>query len=156
MLDFYGLGKGFPGKPAQPLATSLDEVRSIEQAIKADICERIPEFRPDLRLIPYLALHEFEALLFSDPDALAGAIKEPGKAMNFHGIRNQFRTPEDIDDGPDTAPSKRILSIYPAFARSSKEHWRLARWESIGCVASANIFGCGSSNWRHCQSCRVY
>ena len=34
--------------------------------MKDDICDRIPDFRPDLRLIPYFSLHEYEGLLFSD------------------------------------------------------------------------------------------
>ncbi len=117
MLDFYGLGKGFPGTSAPPNTSSLDRVRRIEDAIKEDLCTQIPRSRLDARLIPYLALHEFEGLLFSDPDALAQALKAPDRAQRFHEVRNQFPTPEDINDGRETAPSKRILSVHPGYKK---------------------------------------
>ena len=117
MLDFYALGKGFPGASAQPGTSSLDRVRLIEQAIKDDIHAKIPEYRSDERLIPYLSLHEFEGLLFSDPDALAQALGAPGRAPWFHEIRNEFPTPEDINDGRETAPSKRIVSAHPGYRK---------------------------------------
>ncbi|MGO9261221.1 MAG: DUF4276 family protein [Bryobacteraceae bacterium] len=117
MIDFYGLGQGFPGTPPPAHLANLQKVEHIERAIKEDICGRIPDFRPDVRLIPYLSLHEYEGLLFSDPDALAQALTQPDLADRFHQIRSHFPTPEDIDDSPETAPSKRILAIYSAYRK---------------------------------------
>jgi hypothetical protein len=117
MIDFYGLGQGFPGTPLSPCLTNIQKVEHIERAVKDDICGRIPAFRPDIRLIPYLSLHEYEALLFSDPDSLAQALKRPNLAYRFHRIRNEFATPEDIDDSPETAPSKRVIGIYSAYRK---------------------------------------
>lgn len=117
MLDFYALGKGFPGTSAPPNTSSLDRVRLIEEAVKREIHAKIPEYHPDVRLIPYLSLHEFEGLLFSDPDALAQALKAPDRARRFHEVRNGFPTPEDINDGRETAPSKRILSAHPGYKK---------------------------------------
>jgi hypothetical protein len=117
MIDFYGLGKGFPGTPAPLQMTSLQKVEHLEQEIKKDICSQIPEFRPDKRLIPFLALHEFEGLLFSDPDALANALRQPNQTSRFHQIRDAFPTPEDINDSPQTAPSRRIIAVYPAYKK---------------------------------------
>jgi Domain of unknown function (DUF4276) len=57
MLDFYGLGEGFPGTPIPAHLPSVAKVKDIEQAIKADICALIPSFRPDVRLLPYIQLH---------------------------------------------------------------------------------------------------
>ena len=73
MLDYYALGSGFPGTPVRGHLPNIQKVERIERAVMEDICVKIPECRPDVRLIPYLSLHEFEALLFSDPDALAHA-----------------------------------------------------------------------------------
>ncbi len=67
--------------------------------------------------MPYLSLHEYEGLLFSDPDALAQSLKLPNLAHRFHQVRNDFPTPEDIDDRPETAPSKRILATYSAYRK---------------------------------------
>jgi hypothetical protein len=117
MIDFYGLGEGFPGTPPLPHLANIQKVEHIERAVKDDICGRIPDFRPDIRLIPYLSLHEYEGLLFSDPDALAQALKQPNLAHRFHQVRNAFPTPEDIDDGPETAPSKRVTAIYSKYKK---------------------------------------
>jgi hypothetical protein len=117
MIDFYGLGPGFPGTPLPPDLGNIQKVEHIERAIKDDICGRIPHRRPDVRLIPYLSLHEYEGLLFSDPDALAQAVKQPNLARRFHEVRNSFPTPEDIDDSPESAPSKRVIAIYSAYRK---------------------------------------
>jgi len=118
MLDFRGLGKGFPGMPLPANLPSLDKVIHIEQAVKADIVAEVPDnLRPDLRFLPYLQLHEYEGLLFSDPVAFAGGIYRPNLAASFQKIRGEFPTPEDINDGPDTAPSKRVLTLHPEYRK---------------------------------------
>ena len=117
MIDFYGLGAGFPGTPLPAQISNIEKVKRIEQAVKQDICERIPDFRPDVRLIPYLSLHEYEALLFRDPDVFAEAIQQPGCAAGFRKIRDDFPTPEDIDDDPTTAPSKRVSAEYAGYSK---------------------------------------
>lgn len=66
MLDFYGLGEGFPGMPVPPNLSNIAKVTQLEQAIKAEICELVPDMRPDIRFLPYIQLHEYEGLLFSD------------------------------------------------------------------------------------------
>jgi len=117
MLDLYGLGSGFPGMPVSPNLPSLDEVIRIEQAVKADIVAQVPDLRPDIRFVPYLQLHEYEGLLFSDPEAFASGIGQPHLAQHFERIRSGFATPEDINDDPNTATSKRVLSAYPAYRK---------------------------------------
>ena len=117
MIDFYGLGEGFPGTPAPKHLDNVEKVEHIERAVKDDICRQIPEFRPDVRLIPYLSLHEYEALLFSDPDAFAQSIGQPHLANRFQRVLNDFPTPEDINSGLETHPSKRVIDIYAAYKK---------------------------------------
>jgi hypothetical protein len=117
MIDYYGLGGGFPGTPVPPHLGNIQKVEHIERAIKEDVCARMPEFRPDIRLIPYLSLHEYEGLLFSDPDAFARSIGQPALATLLHQVRGDFPTPEDINNDPQTAPSKRVVDIYPAYKK---------------------------------------
>jgi hypothetical protein len=117
MLDFYGLGEGFPGTPLPPGLHNLDKVRHIEQSMKADMIAEIPDWRPDVRFLPYLQLHEYEGLLFSDPAAFAHGIYQPGLGASFQAIRAAFPTPEDIDEGPNRAPSKRVVALYPRYRK---------------------------------------
>jgi hypothetical protein len=117
MIDFYGLGGGFPGTPVPLQLNNIQKVEHIERAVKEDVCRQIPGFRPDVRLIPYLSLHEYEGLLFSDPDAFGQSIGQPHLANRFRQVRNDFPTPEDINNHPETAPSKRVIDIYPAYRR---------------------------------------
>jgi hypothetical protein len=96
---------------------NIQKVEHIERAIKDDICSKVPDLRPDVRLIPHLSLHEYEGLLFSDPDAFARALHTPSLATQFHRIRNNFPTLEDINDYPETAPSKRVITIYSGYQK---------------------------------------
>ncbi|MGO9271928.1 MAG: DUF4276 family protein [Terriglobia bacterium] len=117
MLDFYGLGKGFPGMPLPASLPNIEKVVRIEQAVMQDIVADVPDLRPDVRFLPYLQLHEYEGLLFSDPEAFAEGISQEHLAGQFRAIRDQFPTPEDIDDDPSTAPSKRVLKLYPSYSK---------------------------------------
>jgi hypothetical protein len=111
MFDFSGLGKGFPGTPLPLNLAGVDKVIHLERAMRDDIIAHAPDLRPDVRFIPYLQLHEYEALLFSGPEAFATGIFQPGLAGPLREIREKFPTPEDIDDTPTGAPSKRILRL---------------------------------------------
>ncbi|HEY1160150.1 MAG TPA: DUF4276 family protein, partial [Terracidiphilus sp.] len=67
------------------------------------------------RFVPLVVMHEFEALLFSDPDQFAQGIGRGDLAGELHRIRQAFPSPEEIDDAPENAPSKRIERILPGF-----------------------------------------
>ncbi|MBA7689443.1 hypothetical protein ES703_97950 [subsurface metagenome] len=62
-------------------------------------------------------MHEFEALLFSDCEAFGRAIGHPELSANFQSIRNQFPSPEEIDDSPITAPSKRVEELVKGYQK---------------------------------------
>jgi hypothetical protein len=117
MLDFYGLGQSYPGTPVPSNLRNVDKVTQIEQAVKADIIAAAPDLRPDIRFLPYLQLHEYEGLLFSDPTAFAHGIGQQGLARQFETIRGEFPTPEDINDDPKRAPSKRVLAVYARYRK---------------------------------------
>ncbi len=117
MIDLYGMNKGYPSyaETAQSNRPALEKVEVIEAAIKADIL-KTPRVYND-KFIPYVQLYEFEALLFSDPNILQEWLGLKSNLPNniFSVIRNAFETPEDINDSPHTAPSKRILNILPSY-----------------------------------------
>ncbi len=69
------------------------------------------------RLVPFVMIHEFEALLFSDCRRFAEGVYEPSIFGDLQRIRDSFRTPEEIDDSPTGAPSKRIQAVIPKYQK---------------------------------------
>ena len=64
------------------------------------------------RFVPYVMMHEFEALLFSNCNRLAIGIGQPALTQRLQAIRDGFDTPEAIDDSPARAPSKRLEGLF--------------------------------------------
>ena len=85
MVDLYGMNDGFPEYSAQSSRPSLEKVAAIETAIKKDILTTATVHNE--KFLPYIQLHEFEALLFSDPSKL-----EEWLSANFNEpwSRNMF------------------------------------------------------------------
>jgi hypothetical protein len=116
LIDFFRLPTDFP-RYGEALSKALpkDKVEVLEQGLADDIA--------DGRFIPYIQLHEFEALLFTDIfgfEMLAEIALSP--ASNRHRILDDiqriidaFPNPEDINDSPETAPSKRLQKIIPGY-----------------------------------------
>jgi hypothetical protein len=117
MLDLYGLGVGFPETTPAASLTGTERAARLEQAIVQDVTVAAPDLRADLRFIPHFQVHEYEALLFSDPDAFASALGKADLTQQFRSVRAAFSTPEDINDDPQTAPSKRVLGLYPSYKK---------------------------------------
>ena len=115
MVDYYGLPRSWPGRDQAGLqATPKQRAAAVEEAVLQDISVVIGYPR---RFLPYVVMHEFEGLLFSDPERFARSLGEPALALEFRAIREEFETPEDIDDSPDTAPSKRVISLYRSYRK---------------------------------------
>lgn len=107
MLDYYALPSTFPGRAQPQGGTSTERARSVETAWEMDIGH--PHFHA------YLSLHEFEALLFSEPAVIAQSFAKPELESDLVAIRSAFATPEEINDHPDTAPSARLEKLYPRY-----------------------------------------
>jgi len=115
LLDYYGLPTAFPGKTeAGKPQDSKEKLRLVIESLSIQVKEALGEVAGD-RFIPYIQMYEFEALLFSQPQVLADTLQQPGLAESFAQIRQQFATPEEINDSPETAPGKRIQKLYNAY-----------------------------------------
>lgn len=114
LFDLYGLGKGFPDIGSLTLDGS-SRADHLQRALLNDLNTEIPQHRPDIRFIPYIQVYEFESLLFSDTACLARGMFREDLKPKLEAIRNSFSTPEDINNSPQTAPSKRILGLNPAY-----------------------------------------
>lgn len=118
MVDFYGLPQEWPGRAG--VAADFEFPNNIERLMLDDVGRAMGGgFRP-ARFIPFVMLHEFEALLFSDCEILAETAGHPGLAADLQSIRNQFASPEHIDDAPETAPSKRLETLLPGYEKAAQ------------------------------------
>ena len=111
MFDYYGMPIDWPGRKAASGQAHSQKAATVESAIQDNISEAIGNTFNRQRFIPYVQMHEFEALLFCDPDILGKVTSEQDIAHDLQSIADSFRTPEEIDDDPGSAPSKRILRL---------------------------------------------
>jgi hypothetical protein len=110
MIDLYGLPTDFPGKATQNHSPSNPTlyVEALEEAFGIDIGDR--------RFIPYIQLHEYETMLFADPDAFRIAFENCDNAIEqLMTIARSVPSIEHINDGQTTAPSKRIIDLIPRY-----------------------------------------
>jgi hypothetical protein len=115
MFDFYGMPHSWPQRDAAHAAPFADKAALVERALFQDIVgEMGADFRAE-RFVPYVQMHEFEALLFSDPETFAQTMQQPDMAAALHTIAARFDSPEQINDNFDTAPSKRLQKLFPAY-----------------------------------------
>ena len=121
MVDYYGMPqtglRAWPGRSEANELAFPNNAEMVEKALASDICDEMgTDFNPE-RFVPYVMMHEFEAILFSDCDRFAESIGKPELAPKFQAIRDKFASPEEIDDSPHTAPSKRIESLLPGYKK---------------------------------------
>ena len=109
MFDLYGLPTDFPGYNAAAVQNDpYQRVETLEDALSKDISDR--------RFIPYIQLHEFEALLLSAPQELDSQFDSRAAGITrLVTMVSRFSSPEHINDGSNTAPSKRIIREIPEY-----------------------------------------
>ena len=107
MVDFYGMPKDWPGRTeSQSCRNYQDKAQRVEQALSEDIVTIMGDSWNPARFIPYVQMHEFEALLFSDISVLAA--DDMRISMQLACILGSFSCPEEINDNYNTCPSRRI------------------------------------------------
>ncbi len=110
MIDLYGLPADFPGLAEAEKLRHLPQkrVEALEQAFVEDI--------GDSRFVPYIQLHEYEAYLFSDVTHFQYFYDHHKRQIAaLKAIADGHTTPELIDDGQHSAPSKRIIAEFPDY-----------------------------------------
>jgi Domain of unknown function (DUF4276) len=110
LFDYYAFPRDAPGMSDRPLGSPYDRVRHVEKAIAKVI--------NDGRFLPHLTLHEIETWVLADCARLGEAMGDPTGAVELLQVVDQKSSPELIDDGPATAPSKRILNAFPTFKKT--------------------------------------
>ncbi len=114
MFDYYALPEDFPGFMESKRITNVrDRISFLEGKF-------FDEMGSDV-FLPYIQLHEFEALLFVDIEQLN--VEYPNASANIQRLKREtdkYGDPEMIDDGPATAPSKRIISALEKYYHYNK------------------------------------
>jgi len=116
MFDFFRIDSNWPGK--KKIQGKIKEGRALPAIKKAkiledetynEIVEQFSQYNAETRFIPYIEMHEFEALLFSDADILAEKIGI--KKAVIQEVVEAYDNPEEINDDPEKAPSKRLEKL---------------------------------------------
>ncbi|MBD5280778.1 MAG: DUF4276 family protein [Bacteroides sp.] len=105
-VDFFRCPDVPKQKEIDLLTSHLEKIEAMENSIASDI--------NDWRFIPYIQLHEFEALLFSSVRGFEMYFDE-NISNEIKAIIDAFDNPEDINSSPETAPSKRLMRIIPGY-----------------------------------------
>lgn len=121
MVDYYGLPKGglaaWPGREKAAGLATAEKAPCVERALLDDLVSKMDSGFDRRRFVPFVVMHEFEGLLFSDCGALSRAIGRPHLEARFQAIRDRFASPEEINDSAQTAPSKRVRAIVPEYEK---------------------------------------
>lgn len=114
LIDYYRIKDSylFPGwEEVKQIENVFDRMRLLFIRMKEDMPA---EFRE--RFIPYVQLHEFEGLLFSDISVFSHNFTSEELQMDLLDIAvKSANTPEEINNGPDTAPSVRLLKAIAGY-----------------------------------------
>jgi hypothetical protein len=121
MVDYYALPqtgeRAWPGREEAKALPFPQKAATIQAALISDVRKGMGKSFDPRRFLPYVMMHEFEALLFSDCERFAKGIGRPELALQFQQIRDGFGTPEEINDSPASAPSRRVQDLVPGYEK---------------------------------------
>ena len=112
MVDLFKLPSDWPGVPeAADISRPLDRVCFLEQRCCEDF--------GDTRFLPHLSLHEFEALVLCDLEALAAIHPNRSRELGELGARlkREFESPEHVNR--QQPPSYRIRAVLPEYQKAT-------------------------------------
>jgi hypothetical protein len=120
-VDFYGMpaddAKGWPGREEANALQFADKAKKVEQRLLSEIEQEMGLGFDHDRFVPFVAIHKFEGLLFSDCGVFADGVGRAELKGRLQAIRDEFNSPEEINDSVITAPSKRIQQLMPNYSK---------------------------------------
>jgi hypothetical protein len=132
MFDLYALYNDWPGWADAESLRHLprERARKLEESFAANLA--------DPRLLPHIQLHEFETILLCDPEVFKLTEENAdARVQQLAEMVARDGPPEAIDDGPTTAPSKRIDGLFPGYAAAKTS----IGVELAACVGLAKVRG---------------
>ena len=148
-LDLYALDTNFPAfDDAKTQPDVYSRVSLLEKALHQAIVNELgclPE-----RFIPHIQPYEFEGLLFSDVDALCKTEPKWSASQQHLGrIRNAFESPEHINGGYNTSPSKRLEdTLSPKYRKTRHGPLAAERITLEGIERECHYFSCWMNKMR--------
>ena len=116
LLDYYGLPEDFPGyQKARKAGDPRQRVAKLQEEFARVIDHP--------RFVPFLALHEFEAWVFTAPDVVAEHFGTRGLAAQMR----QAGDPELINLGETSHPKARLRSMNTGYKETSDGPTLLAK-----------------------------
>ncbi|MGS2737745.1 DUF4276 family protein [Sinomicrobium pectinilyticum] len=109
-IDLYA----FPKDSQSPYTEDIQNIPDHYAKVKA-LEEAIGKSINHPNCIPYVQLHEFETFLLVDPDRLF--LMYPDSPTGIERLKKDIgkTAPEEINESPQTAPSKRIIKYIPTY-----------------------------------------
>lgn len=112
LVDFFRLCDDWTGfKKISTGMSSSEQAEAVEQAALDDAKASLPDLDIATRFIPNVLMHEFEGLLFTDPAAIVDITHARSSLADLTNVAAAFPSPEDINTGRETAPSKRLKNL---------------------------------------------
>ena len=115
-IDYYGIKSDWPDESKLQL-THTRKAEVINSATAKEVERLFPERDRLRRFIPYVSMHEIEALYFSDPARIASELGV--RQSSVDAILAECGEPESINDHSATAPSKRLERLNERFKKTS-------------------------------------
>ena len=122
MFDYFRIDSEWPGRAevqqqlqSGTTLTASQKAEILEAATRHEIVKAFPDCDAENRFVPYIEMHEFEALLFSDADILAE--KTEIEVSLLRNIIEAYANPEEINDDPAKAPGKRLESLKKGYRK---------------------------------------
>ena len=124
-VDYYGIHQ-WPGLEDITTGMPPSAIADTLNKMAVQILDReYPELRVRERFIPYLSMHEFEALLFSDTAVLSTELNTSKKL--FDDVLLECGTPEQINTVRETSPSHRLKMLSQGRFKKTSSGIRIAK-----------------------------
>lgn len=122
MFDYFRIDSKWPGRAEVrrqiqngSLLTVIQKAEILEAATSDEIEKVFACYNAESRFIPYIEMHEFEALLFIDANILAE--KTEIDVSQILEILEGYTNPEEINDDPAKTPAKQLESLKDGYRK---------------------------------------
>lgn len=114
---YYGLPQTWPGRlQSRNAIGAVEKALCVENAVRNDVVEELGASFNAERFVPFVVMHEFEGLLFSDCAAFSRGIGRSDLESRLQEIRDKFATPEQIM----IRQPQRLLNAYKISCRDTR------------------------------------